>query len=83
MGLSATPGWPRVKPSTAGRRLILLALPFLGFGLLWAAWPPLEGRLSADAMALARTLGVAMTLLSLGAITVGVWLIRRGEERIL
>lgn len=83
MGLSAALGWPGVKPSTAGRRLILMALPFLGFGLLWAAWPPLEGRLSEDAMALARTLGVAMTLLSLGALAVGVWLVHRGDERIL
>lgn len=72
-----------MKPSTAGRRLVFLALPFLAFGLLWAAWPPLEGRIPEDAMALARTLGVALTLLSLGALAVGVWLIRRGDERIL
>lgn len=73
----------RVKPSTAGRRLVFLALPFLAFGLLWAAWPPLAGRIPEDALALARTLGVAMALVSGAAVATGVWLIRRGDERIL
>lgn len=62
---------------------MLLALPFLAFGLLWAAWPPLEGQVSADVLALLRTGGVALVVLSGGAIAMGAWLIRRADERIL
>ncbi len=72
-----------MKPSTAGRRLIFLSLPFLGFGVLWAAWPPMADRLGEDVLALLRTLGVAMTLIGLGALGVGAWLIRQGDGRAL
>lgn len=72
-----------MKPTTAGRRLILLSLPFLGFGLLWALWPPIADRLDPDVLALLRTLGVAMALLGMGAMALGVWLIRKGDERVL
>lgn len=71
-----------VQPAEAGRRLILLALPFLAFGLLWAIDPPV-GVLTGDVRALTQALGAALAFLGLGAITVGVWLIRREDERIL
>lgn len=72
-----------MRPRTAGWRLILLALPFLAFGLLWALRPPLEDRLSPDALILLRTLGVAMALLSMASIGVGSYLVRQDDERIL
>lgn len=72
----------RVKPAEAGRRLILLSLPFLGFGLLWALNPPV-GSLGDDVLAVTQALGVALAFLGLAAITLGVWLIRRDDEKIL
>lgn len=72
-----------MKPRTAGTRVILLSIPFLGFGLLWALWPPLEDRIGEDVLVLLRTLGVAMALVGFAAIGLGIWLILREDQRIL
>lgn len=72
-----------MKPAAAGRRLILLSLPFLAFGLLWALDPPIGDALGDDLLALTQALGAALAFLGLGAILLGIWLIRRGDERIL
>lgn len=72
-----------MKPDEAGRRLILLALPFLAFGLFWALAPPIEGLLGPDVVALTQALGVALALLAFGAIGLGAWLIRSDDERVL
>lgn len=71
-----------MKPDEAGRRLILLSLPFLAFGLLWAIEPPIDV-FTGDVLALTQALGAALAFLSIGAISLGVWLIRRGDEKIL
>lgn len=72
-----------MKPAEAGKRLILLALPFLGFGLLWAIAPPIGDQLPAGVLEVTKALGVALAFLALGAIVLGIWLIRREDERIL
>lgn len=72
-----------MKPEEAGRRLILLTLPFLAFGLLWAIKPPIDDQLGEGVLAVTQALGVALAFLGVAAIALGVWLIRRGDERIL
>ncbi len=62
---------------------MLLSIPFLVFGLLWAIHPPLQDRIDRDILVLLQTLGVAMALLSMAAIGLGVYLIRKDRERIL
>lgn len=72
-----------VTPKQAGIRLILLALPFLAFGLLWALRPPLRGTLGEEITGLTQALGVAMAFLAVGAIALGVYLVRRPKEKVL
>lgn len=72
-----------MKADEAGRRLILLALPFAAFGLLWILAPPLEERLGAQLLTAMRALGWALTGLSVAAIGFGVWLVSQKGERIL
>lgn len=72
-----------MRTDEAGRRLILLSLPFLGFGLLWAIRPPIGDALPEEILAVTQALGVALAFLGLAAIGLGIWLIRRDDERIL
>lgn len=71
-----------MRGTTAGRRLILLALPFTAFGLLWALSPPVSGTLGADA-GTARALGWMLAGLGAAAIAFGGYLLYRGDERIV
>ncbi len=71
-----------MSPKQAGWRLILLTLPFLAFGLWWAISPPVTDALG-PAAGIARSLGVALALLSVGAVAFGVFLIRRGSQKVL
>ncbi len=71
-----------VSPKQAGWRLILLTLPFLAFGLWWAIAPPVTDALG-PAAGVARALGVALALLGVGAIAFGIFLIDRGDQRVL
>lgn len=71
-----------MRGTTAGRRLILLALPFTGFGLLWALAPPVADALGSHA-ATARTLGWMLAGLGIAAIVFGLYLLHRGDERIV
>lgn len=83
MGLKST--WPSAGPVTprqAGLRLILLSLPFLALGLLWALAPPL-GPDQGELAGIMQTLGVVLTLFGIGAVGLGLFLIRRGEREIL
>lgn len=69
-----------VTPKQASRRLILLSLPFLAFGLLMAVAPPFRETLG-QAAGVVQALGVALVLLALGAILLGVYLARQRDER--
>jgi hypothetical protein len=73
---------PLVTPRSAGIRLILLSLPFLAFGLLWALRPPMEGALG-DATSVLRGLGVAMAVVGAAAVVGGAVLVGRGEGKTL
>lgn len=71
-----------MRGTTAGRRLIFLALPFTAFGLLWALAPPITDALG-DHASTARGLGWMLTGLGLASIAFGVYLLHRGDERIV
>lgn len=71
-----------MRGTTAGRRLIALALPFTAFGLLWALAPPVSGALG-DEAATARALGWSLAGLGTAAIAFGGYLLYRGDERIV
>lgn len=71
-----------MRGTEAGRRLILLALPFTAFGLLWALAPPISGDLL-PAEATLRQAGWLLGGLGLAAIALGGYLIWRGDERIV
>lgn len=71
-----------MRGTTAGRRLILLAVPFTAFGLWWALAPPVTDALGAEA-ATAEALGWMLAALGFAAIAFGTYLIYRGDERIV
>lgn len=71
-----------MRGTTAGRRLVLLALPFTAFGLLWALAPPVAERLGPSA-ATARNLGWLLAGLGGASIAFGAYLLHRGDERIV
>lgn len=71
-----------MRGTTAGRRLILLAIPFTAFGLLWALAPPVAKALGPHADT-ARALGWLLAALGAASIGFGVYLLHRGEERIV
>lgn len=71
-----------MRGDDAGRRLIYLSLPFTAFGLLWLLAPPITEPLGAHE-ATARALGGLLAGLGLAAIGFGIYLIRRGEDRIV
>lgn len=71
-----------MRGTTAGRRLIFLALPFTAFGLLWALAPPVSEALGAHA-GTAQVLGWMLAGLGALAIGFGLFLIRKGDERIV
>lgn len=71
-----------MRGTTAGRRLVLLALPFTAFGLLWALAPPVSDALGPH-RATAEALGWMLAGLGAAAIGFGGYLIHRGEERIV
>lgn len=71
-----------MRGTTAGRRLVFLALPFTAFGLLWALSPPVSHALGPEADT-ARALGWMLAGLGGLAITFGGYLLYRGDERIV
>lgn len=71
-----------MRGTTAGRRLVLLALPFTAFGLLWALAPPVADALGPHAST-ARHLGWALAGLGAASIAFGGYLLHRGDERIV
>lgn len=71
-----------MRGTTAGRRLVFLALPFTAFGLLWALAPPVSEALGPHA-GTAQALGWMLAGLGTAAIAFGLYLIRKGEERIV
>lgn len=71
-----------MRGTTAGRRLIVLALPFTAFGLLWALAPPVSEALG-SAASTARALGWMLAGLGAAAIAFGGYLWYRGDERIV
>lgn len=71
-----------MRGTEAGRRLIVLALPFTGFGLLWALAPPISGDSLPTEQTLRRS-GWLLAGLGVAAIALGGYLIWRGEERIV
>ncbi|PSG96467.1 hypothetical protein BRD56_10720 [Thermoplasmatales archaeon SW_10_69_26] len=71
-----------MRGTTAGRRLIFLALPFTAFGLLWALAPPVADALGSQAST-ARNLGWLLTGLGASSIAFGAYLLHRGDERIV
>jgi MFS family permease len=71
-----------VRGTTAGRRLIVLSLPFTAFGLLWALDPPVSGALG-DRAGTAQALGWGLAGLGTAAIIFGAYLLYRGDEKIV
>lgn len=71
-----------MRGTTAGRRLVFLALPFTAFGLLWALAPPVSDALGPEA-ATARGLGWMLAGLGGLAMAFGGYLLYRGDERIV
>lgn len=62
--------------------MIYLAIPFTAFGLLWALAPPITAPLE-DHVSTVRVLGWSLAALGIAAIGFGVYLIHKGEERIV
>lgn len=71
-----------MRGTQAGRRLILLALPFAAFGLLWGLAPPVRDALGPHADT-ARGLGWILAAVGGVAIALGAYLLWRGDERIV
>jgi len=72
-----------VRGTEAGKRLVYLAVPFLGFGLLLALSPPVTTGLGERELATVRTLGWVMTAGTLSALAFAGYLFWRGDERIV
>jgi DNA-binding transcriptional ArsR family regulator len=81
--VNPTRGFGLVRGTEAGKRLVYLAVPFLGFGLLLALSPPVTTGLGERELATVRTLGWVMTAGTLSALAFAGYLFWRGDERIV
>lgn len=71
-----------MRGTTAGRRLVLLSIPFTAFGFLLALAPPVTQPLG-PAAGTVRRLGWLLAGLGSAAIAFGGYLLWKGDEKIV